>query len=465
MNAAKALTIEPQLRHHWASLLLAMLGLYWVVLLLTDFRSHTNIDKDIDLLLFLSCAYLLMLSRGAGSTLAQAAQILGQRRAPAALWHEWSKLAMRAPTRAWAMLCAAMTLALLAPAGTHHWPAAAALLSLTLSIGTVNSLARRGLLPRACYIAIDIGVVLLVLAITLLTSPVAALDRFGALPTWLLLTFAASWPLLGAWLMHVCRGEPQRYRWPGHNIQRRQPLMALNGYIRRYAPLRWNGNCQNTGNGMASTKKGALVQITSGMPMVYLSLLVWSPAQWNQTLSPAHLLSVGFLCIFMSATLIVRDRHWRMLLVPGGLHRGRIGLHILVSTLEIHLGWVVMAAALGLVAAGMTGYSVPAMLDRYLQHGAVVFEIAFAASVGLLIRALPKTVWLAALLFLALCLLAAAFRLQLVLALLQGRLSGVGHMTAGPAYVGILALASIAIAMLANRIWTPKKLFPSGVFA
>jgi len=462
MKTTAPLTIEPERRHKLASMLLAMLGLYWLVLVLTDFRSRTNIDFDIDLLLFFSCAYLLMLSSGAGNTLAQAAQILGQRRAPAALWHEWSKLAMRAPTRAWAMLCAALTIAALSPASTCHWPAAAALLSFTLSIGTVNSLARRGLLPRAFYIAIDVGILLLVLAITLLTTPVAALDRFGALPTWLLLTFAASWPLLSAWLMRVWRGEPQRYRWPGHSIQRRKPVMALVKHLQRYSPLRWDRNCNATANGMAAAKKGTVAQVFSGMPMIYLSLLMWAPALWNQTLSPAHLLSVGFLCLFMSATLVVRDLHWRMLLAPGGLHRGRIGLHILVSTLEIHLGWVAIVAAIGLAVIAMTGHSVQAMLNQYLQHLAIIPEIVFAASVGLLIRALPKAAWIGGFIFLALCLLAAAFRLQLVIALLQGRLSEVGHMTTGPAYVGILALTSIVSVVLANGIWTPKKLFPFG---
>lgn len=465
MNTAEPLTIEPEFRKTSAGVLLATLGLLWLVLVLTDLRSHANVNADVDVLLIVSCLYLLAIAWRVSSTLAQAAEVLGQRRAPAPLWHEWSKRAMRAPTRAWAMLCAAATIAALSPASLHHWPAAAALLSLTISIGTVNSLARRGLLPRAFYVAIEIGAVLLALTIMLLTSPVAALALFGSLPAWLLLTFAASWPLLNAWLMRAWRGEPQRYRWPGHRIQRREPLMALVRHLRRYSPLRWRIDCQTTGNGIATAKKGALAQVVSGMPVMYLALLVWAPAQWNQTLSPAHLIMVGFLCIFMSASLIVRDLHWRMLLVPGGLHRGRIGLHILISTLEIHVGWVVATAAMGLLAASASGYSVPAMLDRYLQHGAVIVEIMFAASVGLLIRALPKAAWFAGLIFLALCLLAAAFRLQLVVALLQGRLSEVGHMTTGPAYIGILALASIASVMLANRIWTPKKLFSNGALA
>src|SRR5471030_1091447 len=462
MNTAEPLRIEPELRHTTAKLLLAMLGLYWIVLLLADFRSHANIDFDIDVLLLLSCAYLLMLSSGAGNTLAQAVQILGQRRTPTALWHQWSRLATGVPTRAWAMLCAALTIIALSPASTYHWPAAAALLSLTLSIGMANSLARRGLLPRACYIAVDVGAALLVLTITLLTTPVAALHRFCTLPTWLLLMLAASWPLLSTWLTRMWHNEPQRYRWPGPNRQCRKPMAALVRQIRRYTPLRWNAYCQAKENGVAAVKKGLLAQTFSGMPIMYLWLLVWAPAQWNQTLSKTHLLTLGFLCIFMSANLVVRDLHWRMLLVPGGLHRGRVGLHILVSTLEVHLGWVALVSAIGLVVVAMTGHSAAAMLDQYLLHLAIIPEIVFAASVGLLIRALPKGTWVAGLSFLALCLLAAAFRLQLVISLLQGRLSEAGHMTTGPAYVGILALASIVSIVLANRIWTPKKLFPAG---
>src|SRR5471030_1817855 len=460
MNTAEPLRIEPELRHTTAKLLLAMLGLYWIVLLLADFRSHANIDFDIDVLLLLSCAYLLMLSSGAGNTLAQAVQILGQRRTPTALWHQWSRLATGVPTRAWAMLCAALTIIALSPASTYHWPAAAALLSLTLSIGMANSLARRGLLPRACYIAVDVGAALLVLTITLLTTPVAALHRFCTLPTWLLLMLAASWPLLSTWLTRMWHNEPQRYRWPGPNRQCRKPMAALVRQIRRYTPLRWNAYCQAKENGVAAVKKGLLAQTFSGMPIMYLWLLVWAPAQWNQTLSKTHLLTLGFLCIFMSASLLIRDLHWRMLLVPGGLYPGRIGLHILVSTLKIHLGCIAIIATIVLAVVAMTGHSVPAMLEQYLRHGNVILEIVFAASVGLLIRALPKAAWIAGSTFLALGLLAALFRLPLVIAMLQGRLSEAGHMTAGPAYSSILALATIVCVVLANRMWTPKKLFP-----
>jgi len=440
-----------------------MLGLYWIVLLLADFRSHANIDFDIDVLLLLSCAYLLMLSSGAGNTLAQAVQILGQRRTPTALWHQWSRLATGVPTRAWAMLCAALTIIALSPASTYHWPAAAALLSLTLSIGMANSLARRGLLPRACYIAVDVGAALLVLTITLLTTPVAALHRFCTLPTWLLLMLAASWPLLSTWLTRMWHNEPQRYRWPGPNRQCRKPMAALVRQIRRYTPLRWNAYCQAKENGVAAVKKGLLAQTFSGMPIMYLWLLVWAPAQWNQTLSKTHLLTLGFLCIFMSANLLVRDLHWRMLLVPGGLHRGRIGLHILISTLEINFSCLAIVTSIGFVIFAVSGSPAPKMLDQYLRQSIVIPEILFAASVGLLVRALPKAAWIGGITFLALCLLAACFRLQFVMTLIEGRVSNDAHLTAGPGYVCILALASIVFVALGNRMWTPKKLFPSGV--
>jgi len=463
MNTAEPLLIEPEVRHVGAKLLLAMLGVLWILLLLTGLRSDTNIAPDADALLFISCLYLLVLCWRVANTLAEAAQVLGQRRAPAQLWHAWSTLAMREPTRAWAMLCAAATVTALLPASAHHWPAAAALLSLTLSIGMIKSLARHGFLPRACSIAIDIGVVLLALAITLLASPLVAFDRFASLPAWLLLMCASSWPLLNAWLMRLWRDEPQRYRCSGRSRQRYKPIAALFGTMRRYSSLRWGEDAQIKQLGIEAARKYQVLQIFSGMPVIYMALLMWSPMRWNQQLSAGHLLTVGFFCVFMSANMLVRDRHWRMLLVPGGLHRGRIGLHIFISTLEINLSCAAIVATVVLMAVAVTGRSVPAMLDLYVSHSAAILEIVFAASVGLLVRALPKAVWFTVLAFVSLCFLAASFRLSVVLAMLNGRLSNGSHMTAGPGYVCILALASIVFVALGNRMWTPKKLFPSGV--
>src|SRR5476649_373945 len=143
-------------------------------------------------------------------------------------------------------------------AGQHaSLAAAAALLSLTLSIGMVKSLARRGLLPRACIIVIDLGVVLLALTLTLLASPLVAFERFASLPVWLLLMCAASWPLLSAWLMRLWRDEPQRYRWSsGRSIPRYKPIAALIGRMQRYSSLRWSEDAQIKQFGIEAAKIG-----------------------------------------------------------------------------------------------------------------------------------------------------------------------------------------------------------------
>src|SRR5471030_968484 len=106
MNATEPLLIEPEVRHVGTKLLLAMLGVLWILLLLTGLRSDTNIDTDADVLLFISCLYLLALCWRVANTLAEAVQVLGQRRTPAQLWHAWSKLAMRAPNHTSAMTVA-----------------------------------------------------------------------------------------------------------------------------------------------------------------------------------------------------------------------------------------------------------------------------------------------------------------------------------------------------------------------
>src|SRR5471032_336171 len=74
MNTAEPLLIEPEVRHVGAKLLLAMLGVLWILLLLTGLRSDTNIAPDADALLFISCLYLLVLCWRVANTLAEAAR-------------------------------------------------------------------------------------------------------------------------------------------------------------------------------------------------------------------------------------------------------------------------------------------------------------------------------------------------------------------------------------------------------
>lgn len=456
MNATPPLMLEPETSSTVSGMMLAGLGIFWAVLMLAAFRSRLNIDGDISVLLVMSCGYALLIAWKLGRTLSEGAHVLGQRRAPASLWSDWSRAAMRNATRLWIALSLGMTALVLTPPSTTPWPVPAALLSLTLVIGTVRSLAHGGMLARGWQIAIDIGAALL-LAFVLIVQHDALREQLSALPAWPLLAVVAAWPLLAWTLARLWRDEPRRRRWSAQPRSRGTLFNFVRSHLLRYSSLGWTeAGWLRKNSGQNLIHKNRLVQLFSGMPMVMVSVFTWGAATWGQPVLPRHMAMLGFLCIFMSANLLARDLHWRLLLVPGGLHRGRIGFHIFVSTMRMNLICTAIACLVVLLGTAIVGASIPAMLRLYLRYSVFIFELAFVVGAALIVRVLPYSAFITPALFGLLCWL--SIRLHVAPFMYIAGAPG-DTLVAGWPYALGLMVGTGAFIVIANLLWTPKKLF------
>ena len=463
MKTGAALMTQSELARNVSNVALAALGVYWIALLPFALHREDGAAVGIDMLLVCACIYMLVLATLQGRGLGDATRVLERQRAPATLWHAWCRNALRGLLLRWALACVALTASALLPASTLSWPAAAAALSVTLSLATLRSLSRQGLLPRACGIAIDSACAIAAIAVALLASPAAAFNWFASLPAVPLLVLAASWPVLAALLMHLRQRVPAGYRWT-QRAPNAGALAALKRNVLRYSAIQWRDTRADANNTASSGRlhRPVLGQLLSGMPVFYTQMLVWSAAQWTRPISIAHIYVVGFLCIFMASNLMIRDLHWRSLLVPGGLHRGRIATHIFISTMRAHLIGIAAISLLMLAGAALLHRAwVMPLLHAYLRYSVLLVELLCATGAAVLLRALPRAGWFSTAIFVALCFGVFHNRYQIFLGATQ--VAQNSPWAAGAGYAVGLLLGCVVMIAIANRLWTPKKLFPFGV--
>ena len=101
----------------------------------------------------------------------------------------------------------------------------------------------------------------------------------------------------------------------------------------------------------------------------------------------AHALMLGTLLLPVSANLVCKSLHWRLLLAPGGPHQGRLGLHTALGTTTFYLATAGLTLGLGVVAACVF-LDHPAQVFTFIatQFGPLPFDLMCAIAVGTLIR-------------------------------------------------------------------------------
>lgn len=432
--------------------MLAFLGVFWVMLLmLTTGRPGAAASGGLAALLVCACAVMALIAAHRIKVLADALRVFSMQRAPDALWQAWARGTLTSLTRYWAAICIGMAAQLLMPASTTFWLAAPALLSLLLCLTVQRMLARSGLAVRGRALMIDIAVSALALHAAFGPGVGASAQWFASLPAPLLLAFALAWPAM-AWLL-------QR-RWqgplPAYRASEGKPATLAPGgvssFFKRYSVLRWDDTATGA-SAMPGYKPLAMLSRTvSGELLFYLVLLQILPVQWGDSATPLRALGLYIICTVTASKLLVRDLHWRSLLLPGGMRRGRIGAHILRSTLTMQ--------ALALLIAGLayaafqlaTGTPADTVLARLAGAAILPFELAFVTSGAVALRACSTRQFMG---------VAGAIAIMAGIAylVLEPRLPDAGNWTIGQSYLSLLLAGTSALYCTANRMWTVEKLF------
>lgn len=432
-------------------------AVYWVCLLPLWPAPRGADDTAMRLLTISAAALMWWVAASSLRGLLHAGHVLARRQTPLALWREVLWAALRRVAGAWLMLSGAMATALLLTGATMQACAAAALISLTALLAgacAANRQSRWAGITGWLYGAAGIWFATDASAFRALANAGFVLPGLitPAFPAALLLT-ARRWnhaaPLV-RWRPSAV--APVSTRWQRVQLQ-----------LRRFSLLRWR-RAQEAGSELQASG-GVMLFITSfallypAFMAVYLVLPVWR----NGHVDLWRLVVTLWIASLTSNTLVARDVGWRSFLMPGGLHRGRIGSHIWT--------WTLVAQLLGALAYALLALAVVAALPALMGHpgdpaagfAKAMREIATApldlmliTSAAVTLRAMPHGGKLAAAAGVAVvCVLAwAALHWERALALATTQLA-----LPLPLYCAVLIVASAVLVILANRWWTPKRLF------
>ena len=411
--------------------------------------------RAIKLIVLLTTCMVGFQAHLAAHSATQAARVLGQRQVPERLWSARFKSTLTLLNISLTISVLSSMVLLAIAESPWRWATGAALMSVSASCIFLRGVAAQGFLPRPLGWAVWVGLALLVGLVWGQGGVLQGLDFLAELPIGLQVLALATWPALYGFLAARWSQRTPRPRWVGDavelNVGRRVAL-----YMKRYVSLQYLGS--RFPNAASRSAKDTSLNWRIFVSPVYLlsffeSSLPRAVPSWNSALPLEHIPITVVLIIFALCVLVCKDWHWRALLAPGGLRRGRLGTHIFLSTLQLVVFVGVALWFLSVVFDRMMGgtesYFSMAALQRYLL---LPVQVVFAVAVANVVMALRKP-WMGI--------------ATLISLLLLSGLPGIFENTlpappdwfrAGLGYVAALLALTVAAIWLSNRLWTAQKL-------
>ena len=426
---------------------LVMFGAMWLLMLvlaLTEPAGGTNGAGTA--LAQLACLCMLIHCEGQKEALRDAASRFENRCAPSAAWTACVRGSLRSLSLGWLLLLCGTTLYFVLPGRAAHGLAAGALLSLAACLGTASALRRTALLPGGAWAnRCATAALLAIVAAQFLPGSGSRSDWLAALPPAVLLSLLLAWPVMAALLARRWRSQPASRG--AAAVGQRSSDLHLWRHLQRYTMLN-EGMPQRDGS-MKPLGAGARLLLLALVPVFTVMYL---RASWGMQLNGLHLQGLVIVATVGSASLLMRDLHWRRLLAPRGPRTRGIALNIYFSTLTLQLvPTAMLGASVALLDCMVAREPLAAALQKMWMHTLAVPELAFSLALAVLIRSWGK--WA----IVGCGMGAMSLGLALIwfdepLKLLQ--------LTAGPLYAAALLLGTCAALLLAKRVWTPEKLQP-----
>lgn len=430
-----------------------VLGTFWVVVTvlrtLLPASSQSNMDGIALPLMVMACITVAAMGAMQVRALADGARVLGERQVPTVFWQQWQIACLKEVSVLWAITLFGVVTLMLPAHGAVSWATAGALVTVSLSLGAIASLTACRLLPAAWSWGIAVAASLALAFIGLVTGFASALRWVNDLPWIFPLLLIATWPVLAASMLRRWAKAPPRVL-ADHGISVFTLWRGISNQVRRYTPLQAI-QFEST----ASNDRKALTFWNMIFLPAYLSNMV--ALQMGSAVGPWQVTVLGVLVVMSFSSLVCKDLHWRMLLAPGGLHPGRIGLHILLSTAAVLcMGTLAIALVLGVCAWGLFGVQFDSMLRYAARLQLLPLHLLFSVCVSTLIGGFKyPNRWMIGI-FLGFIVAG----LGVLWGSIQGSLvvDKAGWFTVGPEYVATLLALSATAIVLSNRLWTAEKL-------
>lgn len=446
----------PDRARNSSKILLALFGACWVVLLPFTVSRTLGATEGIAALLAWGCIVIAIVTTRRIEALYDARRVLIAHRTPPALWQVWARETLTRITGYWAVICTGLLVQMALPGSATFWLTGPAVVSLVMCATVQRVRARNGIAAQAWKWAIDItGAALVFCAIS--GPRFAALgDWISALPAAALLACFLSWPAMAYLLLRQWSTTPV----DDHRIARKPAATktsVITAFFKHYSILRWSDSISDANLHGQKTLVTRVLNTLGGEIFFYIMLLQILPARWGDSMSPLRLIGLYVVCLITASSLMVRDLHWRSLLLPGGMRRKRLGTHIFASTLGLQLLALPLVALIYFAATVALGTPARDALLHIAGAAVLPFEFALTTALAVVLRATDKPrIAIAGL---------GPFVIGIAYTLLARRMAGSPFLlmglqwTIGPVYVLVLATCTVLLLWVANRMWTVEKLF------
>lgn len=452
MTALTATNVRQRRDTFWLLGLWSIFGTFGLVIISMALKTHPiagDVSTSIRLFIGIAAALAWVQGHVVAQSLARAAEVLGQRQVPRSLWIDWLRLAFVQTTRTWCTVVVASILVLSLAGTPWRWPTGAALVSVAMALSFVRTLSNQGILSATLgwFIAGAVTIGLLILSFA--KGLAGALEAFSIWPVWLQLLLITVSPAMAMGLHRSwAKAVPRLIR--RNSLTTAVVWRWFKREFKRFTPLPYAGAASNR----VQSKNQIILAIPAILVVSTGPQLHKTVVAWGSTLPLWHPLALTLMVVMCCPNLICKDLHWRMLLAPGGLHRGRLGLYVVRCTVEyafkLGCAMLLVAWAIGHLLPELPPFDVLKLAQRYAL---LLPQLLFAISLATCLRALPRPGWIFTGLVVTL------FACTALYVTYEAALTAPPEwFKAGPSYVAILLILSVAVIALSNRLWTVKKL-------
>jgi hypothetical protein len=449
MKASATFQLRSSWTAPWMSLLASFLILFWVVILITSLAGIQSAGLA-KLWIVTGCYLFLVVNTHLYYNIFDGASLMHEMRTPRHLWRSYLSVALKQALLTWILLALAITT--LAYAAKLSWQlmTIASIVSILVCSSTIAALSHYGLLPRVLSLILIWGAYGLLAIYISKANYQNFLETIDATPPVLRILIAFSAPLLTWIILRNWWHAPPLRR--NQNVPLRKKLSKkLSDYSNRFVQLHGAYRPFVRKHNAAYLKGWSSVLVSQ--LSVYIFIYAVMSDIWS--IEPGLLRSFSLLglALFYLSVVLFKDLHWRKLLAPGSLHRGRVGWHIYSVTAVVHMMCVVILAMITAIVTmvffNITWEQIAAMALRYCS---LPFEITVMIGFAVCFSAVATSFYRLVSLIFALVVAGLA-----LLATYGGPQQWPVLSLDVTAYITSLLFLAIVLIWVANKLWTAKR--------
>jgi hypothetical protein len=385
-----------------------------------------------------------------GRVLLTGARVFHHTQTPSRLWQAWQRAILTRASLLLVIVFSAISILELSHQSLFPTTALLAMASLSLTTGFSLSLAFNNYLNKRCY--------LLLLAVA---SYLVYVVLDSGITQWIEASWEWHFPAMLTWPVLVVGAllyweQPPENKGKALFLQLKELgfIGKLRHFYYRFTDLR-SLRVRQKNDPLATSDR-----IFRSAGLVWFLLLSSNfLVEWRASVTLVHLILLVAFAAFSSSYIVVKDLHWRFILLPNNFQQGRIANHLLRSSMTYYGFWALILFVL-LYGATMF-FEMPTTLHRTTYTSLVsiailAVELVSAFCIGLVIRGSKKPERSLFYLFMTCLVMAAAVTSYFYLQQVNPLKAAIFTMNAS--YVLCVIASGIIALIYANKLWTRERL-------